>query len=102
MHNDLKFESHITVEPAYDEDLERLKEIVRPFGFRVADLLMRKRLRDTPERSQFDTFCTARCDDREGMIATTKECVDALQAQDFRVWRYKIEETLLDVRLKAK
>lgn len=97
-----KYESHITCEPVYDERLEQLKQLVGPFGFRVADLLMRKRLKDTPERSQFDTFCTARCDDRDRMIVITKECVEALTKNDFQIWRYKVEETLLDVRLKEK
>ncbi len=96
----LYFESHITVEPVFDERLEELKEIVGRSGFRVADLLMKKRQKDSAERSQFDTFCTARSKDWLDIVTATTTTVFVLQAEGFDVWRYKIENTLLDERLK--
>ena len=52
------YESHVTVEPLFGEDLEKLKSIAEVYKFRVADLLMQKRPEDSPERSKYDTFAT--------------------------------------------
>jgi len=95
---ELYFECHITVEPVYGERLEALKALAQPYRFRVADLLMRKRLEDVPERSRFDTFLTARghwyTDLERRMRLMIAECHRA----DYLVWRTKIENTLLDER----
>ncbi len=95
----LYFECHITVEPVFGERLEELKELCKPWKFRVADLLMRKRMEDTPERSQFDTFCTGHSTNYPGLHARMVYLVQSIQKAGFEVWRYKIENTLLDVRL---
>jgi hypothetical protein len=97
---DLYYESHITISPEFDEKLEELKGIVKLFNFRVADLLFAKRACDTPERSRFDTFCTARNKSYDEIRVNTLGCVEALGRKGFKVWRYKIEDTLLDVRCK--
>lgn len=99
---ELYFECHVTVEPVYDERLERLKAIAAEPGikFKVADLLMRKRMADTPERSQFDTFCTGRDVIYPNLEERMRNLVEALIEEGFEVWRYKIENTLLDVRIK--
>lgn len=99
MQSKLYFECHITVEPVFDTKLEVIKLVAAPYRFHVADLLMRKRLADTPERSQFDTFLTGRdkfygdLEDRMYLL------VDDLVERGYAVWRYKIEDTVLDVRL---
>lgn len=94
----LYYESHVTIEPVFDDRLDRFRELVKIDDFRAADLLMQKRLEDTPERSKYDTFCTGRSSDlnhlREHMISLVKR----LQAEGFTVWRYKIEDTLMDSR----
>lgn len=99
---ELYFECHVTVEPVYGERLERLKAIAAEPGikFRVADLLMRKRMEDTPERSSFDTFCTGRDVIYINLEERMCNLVEALFDDGFAVWRYKIENTLLDVRCK--
>lgn len=99
-HTDLYFESHITIEPVFGEKLEDLKEIVSQYSFKVAELLMSKRKEDTPERSRFDTFCTLRGSNWKEIEANTIKCVDLLTVSGFKVWRYKIENTLLDVRMR--
>lgn len=96
---ELYFECHVTVEPVFDERLDLLKEIVKPYRFHVADLLMRKRMADAPERSQFDTFCTGRSTDYEDLREAMISLVNTLEKCGFEVWRFKIENTLLDVRL---
>ena len=92
----LYFECHVTIEPVFDEKLELARMISRDFGFKVADLLMKKRKGDAEERSQHDTFTTGRSksypDIHERMVGLIK----ALKSADFKVWRYKIEDTLLD------
>lgn len=96
---DLYFECHITVEPVYGYELQDLKELCAPYKFHVADLLMRKRMEDTPERSQFDTFCTGRGVDFEDLLLRMDHLVIDLHEAGFEVWRYKIENTLLDERM---
>lgn len=97
---DLYFESHITIEPVFDERLEALKVIVENYGFKVADLLFKKRKEDTPIRSSYDTFCTSRDKDYNTILNNTMDCVSYLEYSEFKVWRYKIENTLVDVRTK--
>ena len=99
MKSKLYYEAHVTIEPVFDERLEDLKKIAFYWGFRVADLLMVKRPNDTPERSKYDTFMTARNTDYDIIHDNTIRCVDNLFEAGFKVWRYKIEDTLLDVRL---
>mgnify|MGYP000013416462 CR=1 FL=1 len=97
---ELYFEAHITIEPVFDQQLALAETIAKRHGFRIADLLMLKRVADTPERSQYDTFMTGRSTDYADLFCRTEDCVFSLQSCGFQVWRYKIENTLLDVRLK--
>lgn len=99
---ELYFESHITIEPVFDERLEQFKEICASEGFKAAELLMKKRSADTAERSQYDTFCTSRDLIYDNIQTRTLTLVEKLKSSGFDVWRYKIENTLLDVRLKTR
>lgn len=94
----LYFECHITIEPVFDEQLEQAKEIASKAGFRVASLLMKKRAKDTEKRSQYDTFMTATNVNYENLEARMKECIGDLKDVGFKVWRYKIEDTVIDSR----
>ena len=96
----LYYESHITIEPVFGEELELVKKIGKENLFRTADLMIKKRKEDTPQRSQFDTFLTGRSSDYEDLHKRMLECVGALQFLEFKVWRYKIEAALIDVKLK--
>lgn len=100
MKSNLYYEAHITIEPVFDKDLEVAKILADCRGFRVADLLMVKRKEDTPERSKYDTFMTSRDTDYDTIYNATIDLVNDLKTANFKVWRYKIEDTLLDVRLK--
>ncbi len=92
----LYFEAHVTVEPVFDGRLQELAEIAFEHRFKVADLLMQKRKVDSPDRSRFDTFCTSRSKDFEDIKTRTGQLVFDLQDKGFAVWRYKIEDTLVD------
>lgn len=97
-HVDLYLEAHITIEPVFDTERERAAEIGKAYGFKLAHLLMQRERKETAERSSRDTFMTGHskfCDDIQ---IRTKECVLALKASGFKVWRYKIENTVLDSR----
>lgn len=92
------FECHITIEPVFGERLDRLAEIVKPFGFRPAKLLMQKDRQATPERSQKDTFCTAHSKVQIDIETRMRDCVSALLSTGYQVWRQKIEAVILDER----
>ncbi len=93
------FESHVTLEPVLDEErLVVLRAAAEGYGFHVATLLMQKRPADTPERSQNDSFCTARGVSYSDLHDQTVNFCRSLEEQGFKVWRYKIESTLLDSR----
>jgi hypothetical protein len=96
---DLYFECHVTVEPVFDDRLDDLKRLAKPSRFKVADLLMRKRLADAPERSQFDTFLTGRGTDYADLQSRMESVINDCRANGYEVWRWKIENTLLDVKI---
>ena len=92
------YEAHVTIEPVFGEQLAALKKSAAEFGFRVADLLMQKRPENKPERSQNDTFCTARSISYSDLETRMFGLVTKLKESGFVIWRYKIESTLLDSR----
>lgn len=93
----LYYECHITIEPVMDpSDQDVLKAISSVRGFRIANLLMQKRKEDTPERSKYDTFLTGRGKTLEELQSRAFNLLMELKAAGFKVWRVKIEDTLLD------
>jgi hypothetical protein len=92
------YEAHVTVEPVFEEQLEHFKIICHDYKFRVASLLMQKRKSDTEERSKNDSFCTGRGISYTDIRTRMLSLVERLEKEGFKVWRYKIESTLLDSR----
>lgn len=90
------FEAHVTIEPVFDERLEYFKSICSEFKFHVADLLMRKRKKDNETRSNFDSFCTGKDKNYDNIESRMFNLIDKLNKNNYHVWRYKIESTLLD------
>lgn len=99
LHDVKYFESHITIEPVFGERLERFKVIAAEYGFKAADLLMQKQRADTPTRSDKDTFCTGRGQNKKALELYMSALVKRLQGEGFQVWRYKIEAVLIDERI---
>lgn len=93
-------EVHITIEPVFEENLERLKVLAAKFNFKVASLLMKKREQDLPTMSMFDSFMTGhfRPDENEKAFTVIKELVISIQQAGFKVYRYKLETVPLDSR----
>jgi hypothetical protein len=98
--SELYFESHVTIEPVFDARLEQAKILAAEYKFRVADLLMKKREADTEERSAKDTFMTGHGQSLHDIENRTMRLVNELKDHGFKVWRYKIEDTVLDSRTK--
>ena len=92
----LYYECHITIEPVFDDRLDKLTEIVKEFGFKPANLLMQKRKEDTPERSKYDTFCTGHGKIYVELANRMLDCIEELKKHEYKVWRYKIEDTICD------
>ena len=93
------YEAHVTIEPVFDDLREGANVTARQYGFKLANLLMQKRSVDAPERSKCDTFMTSHDSNLENITNRTKNLVCALQVAGFNVWRYKIEDTVLDSRI---
>ncbi len=100
MNSDLYYEAHITIDPVFGLDLKDAKDFCEIYGFKVADLLMKKRAEDTPERSQYDTFATGHSQNYLDLGIRMQGCIKHLQGQGYKVRRYKIEDTLMDSRSK--
>lgn len=94
----LYLECHITIEPVFEDRLELARAIGTENGFKVAALLMQKRETDTPERSKYDTFMTGHSKTLTDIQSRMVACVQQLKTAGFKVWRYKIEDTLMDSR----
>jgi NTP pyrophosphatase (non-canonical NTP hydrolase) len=92
------YEAHVTIEPVFEDRLELFKTVCQDYKFRVATLLMQKRKEDTEERSKNDSFCTGRGISYTDIKTRMLGLISRLEKEGFKVWRYKIESTLLDSR----
>lgn len=95
-----QFEAHITIEPVEGDRLDLLHCLVNHYGFRVADLVMVKQRRVTEERSTRDAFCTGWGNDSADLKLDVLNLKMDLEGQGFKVWRWKIEETIEDWRVE--
>lgn len=94
----LYYECHVTIEPVFGERLENFQAVCETENFHVAKLLMQKRAEDTPERSAKDSFCTGHSQDYGDIYTRMINLIHRLQEHGFQVWRYKIEDCVLDSR----
>lgn len=95
------YECHVTIEPVFDARLELASNIAEKCSFKVANLLMQKRSLDTPERSKNDTFMTSHSESKDVLISRMTQLIIALHIAGFKVWRYKIEEILIDSKFQG-
>lgn len=93
------FEAHVTIEPIFDDRLEMASQLALKNKFKIATLLMQKREEDTPTRSKYDTFMTGHGKQLDDIQSRVKALVEELRANNFTVWRYKIEDTVMDSRI---
>lgn len=98
MTSSLYFESHITVEPVFEERLEQFVMLCKQQNFQVAKLLMQKRASDNPERSKNDSFCTGYSQSIDDLQERMVKLLSSLKENNFQIWRFKIENIVLDSR----
>lgn len=96
--NSLYYESHVTIEPVFDERLIKFVEICASYKFLVANLLMQKRKEETPEKSKYDSFCTGRDSSFPELEHRMMGLLTSLKKEGFKIYRYKIESAVLDSR----
>jgi hypothetical protein len=94
------YESHVTIDPVFDERLEQFKNICSDYRFRVAKLLMQKKALDFPVISEKDSFCTGHAPNQEELMNRMTSLCKELIDSGFVVRRYKIEAVVLDSRTK--
>jgi len=92
------FESHITIEPVFEDKYAEFKTVAMLHGFRSTELLLQKRKNDTPTRSSMDMFCTAHSKNFHDLEHRMRTLSRVLHASGFKVWRRKIEAVLVDER----
>jgi hypothetical protein len=92
------FECHITVEPVREPLLLNVRIIAESHGFRLADLLMRKRGTTTLTRSEFDTFMTGHSELMPPLEQRMMAVISEVKAIGVKVYRYKIEKIVYDSR----
>jgi hypothetical protein len=93
---ELYFEVHITLDPVFDQQRNLAAAIGLRWGFRLAELIMRKETGAPEQPHQDDTFMTARGTDWNETRRRTIATVLDLQRAGFKVRRYKVENTLVD------
>ena len=92
----LYYECHVTIEPVFGERLEFLKKLAETYTFRVANLVMLGK--DFP--NQKDSFCSARHSRLETLRELMLLFVHAAKETGFKVFRYKLEATLFDTKIR--
>ncbi len=100
MNSKLYYEAHVTIEPVFDSRRSFADSLAKTCGFKLAELLMQKRSVDSEERSKNDTFMTGHSKNYADLQSRLIRLVHSLQVYGYKVWRYKIEDTLLDSRNK--
>ncbi len=93
----LDYEAHVTIEPVEGPALENFEMIAKRHGFRVANLVKVTDRKITNERSNRDSFATGWGRDKDEITHRTYALEYDLRRAGLNVWRYKIEQTLLDV-----
>jgi len=94
----LYLEAHVTIEPVFDELRESAGLIAKSYNFKLAHLLMKKQRKETEQRSDKDTFMTGHDTNYRNLACRTIGLVRDLREAGFKVWRYKIENTICDSR----
>lgn len=93
------FECHVTIEPVFGSELDRLEQVANQCGFKVAKLVMLKEAADIGQPSTRDTFMTAHACDIDVMRVKMESVCKELLAAKFDILRYKIEAILIDSRI---
>lgn len=93
----LYYEIHVTLHPDFTEDrLEEVKAIGLEHHYHMADLVY---LKGAADRAEGDMFFTTRTTFFEDAVVSVDRFCEDLAKANFRVLRYKIEDTIMDSRI---
>lgn len=99
-HATIYYESHITIDPINDPQLlEKIIAEGKRHFFKIAKLYLKKKPDEQQEVSRYDDFFTTRGIYWGDIYHRTADFVLELQNMGVKVRRYKIEDTLLDIKL---
>jgi len=96
--SDLYYDCHVTIDPVFDESRDILRELIHPFGFKLAKLAMKKSKGGSWEDSKLDTFFTAHGKNYSDLQQRMVDCIRTVKSNGYAVRRYKIENTIIDSR----
>lgn len=94
--SDLYYECHITIDPVFGEERDRLARIIKPFKFKLAKLVMKKSKGDEYKDSQLDTFMTGHGKYYSKLKVRMVNCIEVAKIEGYNIRRYKIEDTIID------
>lgn len=95
----LYYESHVTIDPVFNDKLELFHELCKKRSFHVAKLLMQKKKSKNFVISNNDAFCTGRGTESKELETRMLDLLNDLKSNGFGVRRYKIEKATLDSRI---
>lgn len=90
------YEAHITIDPVTGHKRKFIETTANTYGFRLAPLYIMQ----TGEEHKDDAFLSARNNSLSAMIGDVKGMCTVLLHHGIVIRRYKIEDTLLDSRIK--
>ena len=97
----LYFEAHVTISTVFGERRAEAAAYATQHNFRLAELLMVKDRPETAERSDKDTFMTGHDVSFAALDQRMQNLLEDLSGAGFDVWRYKIEDTVIDSRVRG-
>lgn len=98
--SDLYYECHVTIDPVFGEERKALAEIIKPYKFKLAKLVMKKGKGEEYKDSTLDTFFTAHGKYYSDLQQRMVDCVRLVQSEGYNVRRYKIENTIIDSKFE--
>lgn len=87
-HSKMYFECHITVEPIPEARVQEFAKLCKEFGFWSSDWALADKT--------YKFFATSRGVERQDIQERMQSLIKRLKEQRFKVFRYKIEDTILD------
>jgi hypothetical protein len=92
------FECHVTIDPVFGEDRDKLARYVEHYQFKLAELVMVKDAASPMSPSQRDSFMTGHANSYDALFVRGMNLLIGLRGLGFNVRRFKIEEILFDTK----
>lgn len=96
----LYFETHITLDPVDGEALKKVQELCTKYNMRISTLILRREDGSPGEQHKDDIFISGRYLYYNEAVDKVQAMVVAVQHLNIKVRRYKIENTLKDIKFQ--